>query len=456
MDIQVALLMDIVLLLGSLWCILQTSDRSIFNPSIWYVALHAYTVTFRLIALNLGGRSLAVIGIRSDAELVDAAIASDISLVAVVAATILVSRRMSKYNGSGSLGGQISLSYQLGQVTSIICLTIGTLALLKFGAAAKATGADTSGIDIGRFDESSYPIWISGFAVQGALIQCAIRGFTRWRVILLLSLLFLSSFNARTVFVLAAAMAFLIYQTRHNQSSMPLKGAIGIVLLGLVWFVYKPVSVAIVSGASVQDIWLTAQGYFENSASNDSSIDTQFLDMQATYMAAADEAGRRFYGATMLPLLYLPIPRFIWPDKPRLNEYSPELSSSSRMIAQVGMTPNLTGESYLNFGWAGCAVVPFLYLLGMQTAYRSVRIAGIDSAARWVYMIYLVSMVQIYRDGLNSLILFPFMVYFPMLCWGVISSLSPAGKIKVHLPSQRTSVFEANVVSRSRPDDNTY
>jgi hypothetical protein len=430
MDIRLALLMDIILWLGSLWCILQTSDRSIFNPSIWYLALHAYTVTFRLITLDLGGQSLAVIGIRSDEELVNAALASDISLVAVVAATILISRRIS-IDRSGSLGGRIGLSSQLGQVISISCLALGTFALLKFGAAAKAIGADTSGINIGRFSESSYPVWVSGFAVQGALIQCTIRGFTRWRVVLFLSLAVLSSFNARTAFVLAAAMAFLIYQTRRNESSMPLKGAIGIALLGLVWFVYKPVAGALVSGDSVQEIWLTAQSYFQNSTGINSSIDMQFLDMQATYMAAADEEGRRFYGATMLPLLYLPIPRFIWPDKPRLNDYSPELSSSSRMMTQVGMTPNLAGESYLNFGLAGCAAIPFIYLLGMQIAYRSVRTAGINSAARWVYMIYLVSMIQIYRDGLNSLILFPLMVYFPMLCWGVISSLLPVGKIEV-------------------------
>ena len=443
--------MDMALLLASLWCVLQTSDRSIFNPSIWYVALHAYTVTFRLITLNLGGQSLAVIGIRSDDELVNAAIASDISLVAVVAATILVSRKINGYSSRGLLRQRIELSSQLGQAISIVCLTIGTFALLKFGTAAKAMGVDSSGINIGRFHESSYPIWISGFAVQGALIQCAMRGFTRWRLVLLLLLLFLSSFNARTVFVLAATMAFLIYQTRHNQFSIPLKAAVGVAVLGLLWFVYKPVTGAIISGANVQEIWVTAQTYFENSTGINSSIDMQFLDMQATYMAAGDEEGRRFYGATMLPLLYLPIPRFIWPEKPRLNEYSPELSSSSRMMTQVGMTPNLAGESYLNFGWVGCAVIPFIYLLGMQTAYRSVRTAGINSAARWVYMIYLVSMVQIYRDGLNSLILFPLMVYFPMLCWGVLSGLLPSGMIEVHLPSQRTSVREGDAVSRSLP-----
>ena len=92
--------------------------------------------------------------------------------------------------------------------------------------------------------------------------------------------------------------------------------------------------------------------------------DIQFFDMQATYMAAADEEGRRFYGATVLPLLYLPIPRFVWPDKPRMNEYAFELSSPLRPVTKVGMVTLLSGESYLNFGWIGCAAIPFLYLVG--------------------------------------------------------------------------------------------
>jgi hypothetical protein len=435
MDIRISLVVDLLLLIGSLFCVLKVSEPSIFNPSLWYLVLHAYTVTFRLITLSLGAQSIVAIGIQSDIELINAAIASDVSLLAAVAATFVSGYRVSRQR-EVTRADWVRLSPRVGWIISIFCLTIGTYALLKFGTGtavvAKARGIEIAAIDIGSFDESSYPIWISGFAVQGALIQCALRGFTRWRVIILVLLLFLSSFNARTAFVLASAMAFLIYQTRRNKSSMPVKGAIGIVLLGLVWFVYKPVVGVIASGGSPEQAWATARDYFENSiGDNPTSIDTQFLDMQATYMAAADEAGRRYYGSTILPLLYLPIPRFAWPDKPPLNEYGRELSTSSRMMAQVGMTPNLTGESYLNFGRLGCAIIPFLYVLAMQSAYRRVAHHGMSSAPRWVYLIYLISMVQVFRDGLDSLVLYPLMVYLPLLSWSVISRLVPARRARL-------------------------
>jgi oligosaccharide repeat unit polymerase len=448
MTLSIAMVVDILLLVGSLWCILQISDRSIFNPSLWYVVLHAYSVTFRLMMLAGGAQSASFIGVTSDTELVNAAVAADISLLAVVAATICVAHRTRMHDDSGSSGrNSAQLSPRLGQVISILCITIGTYALLKFGAvamAAKARGADISSVDIGSFDLSSLPRIIAGFAVQGALIQCAMRGFTRWRVVLLLMLLTLSSLNlARAFFVLPALMAILIYQTRRHQRSLSLRWVVALAALGLVWFVFKPVAHGIQSGDDPGKSWDNAQNYFED-AINNGSGDTQFLDMQATYMAAADETGRRFYGATVLPLIYLPIPRFAWPDKPRLNDYAVELATASRPMVQAGMTPTLSGESYLNFGWIGCAVIPFLYIYAMQMAYRNVSRDAITSATRWVYLVFLLSMVQVFRDGLISLILFPLMNLLPWISWGLISRYLPRHRVGFNHFSVANTVPAAN------------
>ena len=44
-----------------------------------------------------------------------------------------------------------------------------------------------------------------------------------------------------------------------------------------------------------------------------------------------------------------------------------------------------------------------------------------------IFLVFLVSMVQVFRDGLVSLVIFPVVVYFPLLAWGVISELLAAG-----------------------------
>jgi hypothetical protein len=49
--------------------------------------------------------------------------------------------------------------------------------------------------------------------------------------------------------------------------------------------------------------------------------------------------------------------------------------------------------------------------------------------ARWIYLVLLISMVQVFRDGLNSLITFPCVEYLPMVAWGGISKLMGTSKM---------------------------
>jgi hypothetical protein len=428
MDIQLVTIIDLSLLVMGLWCILRVSEWSIFNPSLWWVALHAFGVTLRLIALAFGAQSLSVIGIRSDMELVRAGIASDLSLMGVVAACVYTAfrTRRGEPGDAASAGKDGSwLNPYAGYLISGLCLTIGTYALLKFGlvaTAARARGIDISAINIGGFAESSYPFAIAGSAVQGALILCAMRGFTRWRLLVFVILLGMTSVNlARTSFVLPTILAFLIFQSRRHAHSIPLKWVIMIPVFGLVWFVFKPVAAGIRAGDDPRTIFADAGKYFAEQTTSEGSLDTELLDCQATYMAAADEQGKRYYGATLLPLVYLPIPRFVWPDKPLPNEWSWELSSSVRRMAPTGMTAQLSGESYVNFGWIGCVVIPFLYILGMQMFYRRVRNHDLGSVAHWIYLVLLISMVQVFRDGLNSLFVYPCVTYLPLVAWGGVS-----------------------------------
>ncbi|HLY41327.1 MAG TPA: O-antigen polymerase [Terracidiphilus sp.] len=388
--------------------------------------MHAYTVTFRLVTLNLGVESLPLLGIRSDTELVNAAIASDISLIGVMAATLLVAhqaqRNQQLHRETG--GNSTPLDPFLGQIISVLCLVIGTYALLKFGyvsTALKARGQDISAIDIGRLEESAYPIVIAGFAMQGAILQLALRGFNFWRTALFAALLTLSSINLeRSAFVLGLLLAFLVYQTWRNQNNIPPKAVPVLIALALVWFVFKPVANAIRSGSSISEAIASGNDYFHDSLRTQSLGDLEFFDMQASYMAASDEAGKRFYGATLLPLLYIPIPRFTWPDKPRMNDWELELSSSQRPF-YYGAVPTFSGESYVNFGWFGCAVLPFLYIFLMQAGYDRVRAHSTISSGRFLYLVFLVSMIQVYRDGLESIFTYPFITYLPLTVAALIS-----------------------------------
>jgi hypothetical protein len=197
---------------------------------------------------------------------------------------------------------------------------------------------------------------------------------------------------------------------------------LGFTLLGLVWFVGKPLTAAIARNEDPQAIAQTVQSTFDSKVDN-SSVDTEFLDMQATIMSAADEAGRRFYGSTLLPLISLPIPRFLWEQKPALNFHLMAIATGARDVGRMGLTPNLSGESYLNFGWVGCFCIPALYMGLLQIGFNLTKNRGIHSAGRWLFMVCLITMVQVYRDGLTSSIVFPTLYFGPMFFWGITSEI---------------------------------
>jgi len=429
LSLEVAMIVDALLLLQSLLVVVRVADRTVYSPIFWYIALHAYSVTFRLITLNLGFGSDPLIGIHSDDELVRAAIASDLGLMGAVAASMWVAHRAELTPDYLGEVKRPSLKAGLGWVIAIASLAIGTYALIRYSgisAIAESRGIDLASQNTSSLDLASIPRVLAGFAVQGALIVCAIRGFSAKSIGLLVLLIATSSLGlARTFFVLPILLAVLIYLDQHRRDSLSFKWIVAALVLGVVWFAFKPFSHGLQAGESISGAFQDAEDYIAGSRTAGSG-DTQFLDMQATFMAAADESGKRFYGSTILPIFYLPVPRFLWPDKPRVNEFAVQLASKSRSFVVEGRTPNLSGEAYLDFGWFGCAIIPLLYILGMQTAYWRLKYREVSSPARWIYLIFLVSMVQVFRDGLVSLVLFPLLNFLPLTGWGIGSMVLSA------------------------------
>jgi hypothetical protein len=427
MDYNIACCIDVVVLLGCFWCVWESSDRSIFNPALWWIGFHTFTITLRLFALRDGARTSHYIGIHSSMELIRAGLAADIALLGITAATVLLSYRSSDLAAMRASRHPAPLNGRLGIVIVLICIPLSLIVIAKYDIAtriAAVNGIDITGADSDLLSQTTYPFVIGGFAILSAVILCAMKGFKGWLIGLLIPLLILTSVVCtRAFFVMPLIMCFFILQTRRRQTSIPLPWMIGLIVLGAVWYIYKPVSQTIDSGGNLKDVYVSVQSYLREKATDDPSLDTEFLDMQATYMGSADELGRRYYGSTVLPLLTLPIPRFLWPEKPRNNSYSEELSTGERTIFYTGMTPNLSGESYLNFGWFGCAFIPFLYMWAMQVCFQRVSDDDIRSSSRLLYMVFLVAMVQIYRDGLNSIFLYPILYMAPLTMWSLLSKL---------------------------------
>ena len=153
-------------------------------------------------------------------------------------------------------------------------------------------------------------------------------------------------------------------------------------------------------------------------------------------MTLVDVHGELFYGKTFLPLLVSPVPRPWWPDKPHMNEYQHVISTPGRPISTYGAIATLVGEGYANFSYVGGVLFPMLaaYLYGR--AYFAAMGRPHTSVFRFLYLVMASMLIQVYRDGFVSTILFPFYAAMPMMAlvvvhWAIQSPRrSPAVEVK--------------------------
>ncbi len=140
----------------------------------------------------------------------------------------------------------------------------------------------------------------------------------------------------------------------------------------------------------------------------------EFFDQFACTVALTDRAEYMAWGSTYLPLLTLPIPRALWPEKPGLGDHFNEITTSSRPMARCGMISTLLGESYMNFGLLGVIIVPAICGYILTRLYESAYRHPYYSVSRFAFIIVSCNLIQVYRDGLSSLFIFTLLNMMPL------------------------------------------
>jgi len=143
--------------------------------------------------------------------------------------------------------------------------------------------------------------------------------------------------------------------------------------------------------------------------------DQQFLDQFACALTLIDDAGRFYYGATYLNILTLPIPRQWWPEKPTVADYLQEISTPSRPIKEASMIVTFLGESYVNFGYFGIVLLPGVVAYCLARVYFRAYRSNYFSVARFAYLLVACNLIQVYRDGLVSIVIFTWVNMMPLM-----------------------------------------
>jgi hypothetical protein len=115
----------------------------------------------------------------------------------------------------------------------------------------------------------------------------------------------------------------------------------------------------------------------------------------------------------------------------------------------AGMTPTLLGESYANFGLAGIAVIPFLVGYGLGKVYFLAMHRPYYSVFRFTYAILGCCLLEIFRDGFLSVIVFPVVNMMPLVAIALLSYMSFRRRQKERSMFAASSLRLRRVAARS-------
>jgi hypothetical protein len=255
------------------------------------------------------------------------------------------------------------------------------------------------------------------------LLVMAYQGYHRFRVII------------------PAILLIQIYLDRRKLRWPPIYVLGVLFFLMLIFFPLKDIGKLAQEGEGVvQIVDMSRQSV--NNALAVQAPDQQFLDQLACALTLMDHSGKRYYGTTYLALVTLPIPRQWWPDKPGLADYLIDISIPSRPMSEMGMIVTFLGESYVNFGFLGIVFVPALLAYFLARAYFRAYRSNYFSVIRLTYLLVACNLIQVYRDGLISIVVFTWVNMMPLMLIVALHYILPAKEQKKKAPVYAPAGYE--------------
>jgi hypothetical protein len=215
-----------------------------------------------------------------------------------------------------------------------------------------------------------------------------------------------------------------IYLDRRGRKWPTLATLSVLAALGLVFFPLKAIGRMAQYGFSASDIVRNSAEIVETALSGEHD-DQQFLDMMASTITLVDERGKFYWGEPYAALVTLPIPRQWWKEKPTPADYMADFSTKQRPMQECGMIATIVGESYANFGYFGVVLVPLLLASVLGWMYASAYAGGYLTVARFGYLMLACNLIQVFRDGVVSMVIFTAVNMMPLTLILLLYKLIP-------------------------------
>ena len=425
------LIIDIAVLATMIVYLFRTG--AFWHPLTVYLFFHAYSFTWRTIQLIDG--AVPMYGLLGDTirpeEFGRAVLLADVCLIAFVIGAIFGKQHF--WKKAQHKITRVKASVTIITVISACCIPVGVVALF-----VTKTGVEVSSI----YTESSYFQVLNMWPISCLLALLFTKGF-RWFTVLpiclYLAIVALQGYH-RFMLVLPLMFVAAIYlQAKVKRWPTMAMVIIGVAVM-LIFPRLKHIGRAFEVGDYESMASLVKESFTtvadEKSASGKDVTSEQFLDQYAGALSMIDDYAKVYWGSTYLAIITLPIPRNMWPNKPGLADHMHDISTGSRQYNVEGRIVTYIGESYLNFRYFGIVLIPLA--LGFTLTYWCyVATSGPWLCLnRYFYTIAFMAFIQLFRDGLLSLVLFTMVHNLPLLFIWVAHKVAGRRLLIDDLPSR--------------------
>lgn len=401
-----------IVILLSLYLI-KEKQLNVLNSCLIYLFFHVFFVTFRGIQIFFLGIKIISNKWYSTyitIEEIDKAIfIADISLLAFFIGFNLFVGNF-KSNGNKLLKKYSEIKEANPKLIHYFLIVIFIVGLI--GIATYRSIADR---DIEEAEYSTFSNMMTGLGIISSIILLYEKGFKKQYLIYFGILIVFYSLQGENRFrvILALLFVLMFYLKTQNLKLPPLKYYI----LGFVFILFSfPLKEVGKSYQETGKIELTEviKDSYEEFTEGESG-DMSFIEQSAGMIGAIDVKDKIFYGKTYQSIFFFFVPRSLWPEKPILNQWQHDISITGRDFGEMGQISLISGEAYANFRYIGVFLISFLVGRWYSFLYHSYSNLPAQHKGFLLLLLFNMVLFQVWRDGMISLILFPFLNYLPIM-----------------------------------------
>ncbi len=447
-----ALFLDLFTLAGCIAVLVRFGNLSHSHPATVYLFFHLATFTLRLFSLSNGALPLWATatnfeGVREE-EIIRAMSLADVSLISMTVAWLFAARGGRRFTSLPVAPRELNRKVVFSVIA--FALPLGLFGLLS---QARVGGQTVTSVESTQVLESGYfqilPVWPSLIL----LVLIYLYGFRWWLVLPMAVQLFLVGTQGYHRFraVIPIILMVQIWLDRRNRRWPPLPMVAVLASLALVFFPLKTIGQMVQAGEDVGEIASRSQAIMSDAVVGRSS-DQMMLDEFACALTLVDQAGRLYWGQPYLALVTLPVPRALWPEKPSIADYLDDFSRPWRPMRENGMILTVLGEAYANFGYLGLVVIPFGLAFLLARAHQRLLAHPYGTLSHFAYLLVACNLVQVFRDGLTSIVFFVFVHMMPLAAIVLIQlALDLAGRRPAGLAARRPRPQTLNIKAGAAP-----